>query len=1106
MINKMSKEPLTNSEKYVKKTNNIILMIGLSSLFIFIFGLILLIKSGNDVEEYTEPVFTENADVFGSIPTTSQSQGIEFSTMEGEIPLTTTPDPIPMGEVVLGTEAKNVLTLGTNGKASVKIVSVELADPPAAGFTFNDGCSNLTLTGDETCHITMGWVPVVAGNVQNNFIISWHELNLGKDSVKAAKVPVTGTAVTKEECNYCETTPEDAAASADKNAKSVRTAIGPDGKPIGNIDEDGYVRDANGNIIGRVGADGLIVDKDGNVMGVAENRRAVYDEFGNLIGYVNPDGTVVDLDGNVIGKMLPDGTVVDLDGNPIGKAVETGFVYDENGNIIGRILPDGTVVDMNGNVIGRVLPDGTVVDLNGNIIGSVTKPGRVAVDENGNVLGVVMPDGSVVDKDGNVVGIVDEEGNVFAKNSPLAGKKLRVAYDANGNVIGYIDENGNLLDANGNIIGKMLPDGTVVDLEGNVIGYAGDEIIFDEKGRILGKLISFDKIPITPQGTILGFLQNDGSIENEQRQIVGRAMPNGLVRDHAGAKVIAKMVRAGTVIGYGCNNIGYLDKDGKIKKGNKETNYKITPEGIVLDAEGKYIGETLKVGRVFDKECNFLGTIDSSGIVKDLNNRYVGCVNPDGSVLNEKGEFIGAVGRRGTAVDVNGKYLGEINTNNIVINEAKLPVGCVGLLGDVFNSKGAYIGKALGERYAYTLEGEYINQVDDKARVRIYGKPSAVLSANDLVLDENNRVLGVAVPAKTTIINSQGKIVGRLFVDGQIYDNKGVAQGALKNGGLSLYNGVYGAIAPKGEVVGVDGNILGVSTDSGVVISRYGDNLGVVNSKGDFFNNKWEYQGAISKKGAAIGYDGAYIGYAVSSGKIVDLEGKEVATISHDKKVINKSKEVIGEIIPEGIMVDVMGNYKGLLNSLGDVTDLNGEIITAILPGGASDKNLSLLNIGFAIDFGGQVLGIISPNGSVMSTTGVVLGKVLSDGNIMSVSGKIIGEAISGDIVISNDDKVVGYVNFDGKIVGKDATIIGRVLSGGLAIDMNDRILGKIYNIGTTILGSDGTYKGRLAPDGSVVDIRGNNIGYIKSNGSFIDLDKKVSGYVLGEVAKNRRN
>ena len=202
----------------------------------------------------------------------------------------------------------------------------------------------------------------------------------------------------------------------------------------------------------------------------------------------------------------------------------------------------------------------------------------------------------------------------------------------------------------------------------------------------------------------------------------------------------------------------------------------------------------------------------------------------------------------------------------------------------------------------------------------------------------------------------------------------------------------------------------------------------------------------------------------------------------------------------------MMGEYQGILNSLGDVIDTKGEAVTAVLPGGSSDKGISTLIGESVIDFSGNLLGFISPDGSVTDSKGVVLGRVLSDKNVMGVTGKIIGEVVQGDIVISNDDKVVGYVNFDSKIVDKDANIIGRALSGGLAVDLGNKILGKIYEIGATILGSDGEYKGRLDAEGKVINAIGVNIGYIKSNGSFIDLDKKVAGYVLGEVAKNRRN
>ena len=475
----MSDDQLTNSERYVKKTNTIILIIGLSSLLIFIFGLILLMSSGDDENLYEEPVFTDNADVFGAekVQNVEPAQGIEFSTIESEIPLTATPDPIPMGEVVLGTEAKNVLTLGTNGKAAIKIASVELADPPAAGFVFSDKCSGETLNGKDTCHITMSWNPVVAGNVQNNFIISWHEVNLGSESMKSAKVPVSGNAVNKEECRYCESSTSKAE-DADYG-KALQAAIGPDGKKIGVIDKDGYVRDENGNIIGKVSADGLILDKDGNVIGVAENSKTVYDEFSNPVGYVTPDGEVINDDGKVIGKVLPDGTALDFNGNSIGSTTDIGAVYDANGNLIGRALPDGTVVDKDGNVIGRVLPDGSVVDKDGTNIGSIAKTGRTVIDGDGKVMGVTLPTGEVVNADGEIIGKVDDNGAVVAADSPLMGKTLKVAYDKNGNVIGYVDKDGNLLNVKGEVIGKMREDGKITNLKGDIIGYAGEEIVFN---------------------------------------------------------------------------------------------------------------------------------------------------------------------------------------------------------------------------------------------------------------------------------------------------------------------------------------------------------------------------------------------------------------------------------------------------------------------------------------------------------------------------------------------------------------------------------------------------------------------------------------------------
>lgn len=110
----MNKEPLTHSETYLKKTNRIILTVGIASLLIFIFGLALLLLSNDTTVEYEAPNFTDNDDALNIAERQETTAGgIEFGNIiEDEIPLTTTPDPVPLGQVVIGTDAKNVLTLG----------------------------------------------------------------------------------------------------------------------------------------------------------------------------------------------------------------------------------------------------------------------------------------------------------------------------------------------------------------------------------------------------------------------------------------------------------------------------------------------------------------------------------------------------------------------------------------------------------------------------------------------------------------------------------------------------------------------------------------------------------------------------------------------------------------------------------------------------------------------------------------------------------------------------------------------------------------------------------------------------------------------------------
>ena len=85
-------------------------------------------------------------------------------------------------------------------------------------------------------------------------------------------------------------------------------------------------------------------------------------------------------------------------------------------------------------------------------------------------------------------------------------------------------------------------------------------------------------------------------------------------------------------------------------------------------------------------------------------------------------------------------------------------------------------------------------------------------------------------------------------------------------------------------------------------------------------------------------------------------------------------------------------------------------------------------------------------------------------------------------------------------------SVVGRIVADGLAVDNHNNVLGRVHNIGHTVLSNSGEYIGRMTAGGRVVENANREIGYIKSNGSFVDMDKNVSGYSLPEAARNRRN
>ena len=937
------------------------------------------------------------------------------------------------------------------------------------------------------------------------------------------------------------------------------------GNVIGYVDEDGNVRDFNGNIIGRVDENGNVIDTNGKIIGrIGKDwKDLAVDENGNAIGYIDEDGIVhnnddivgyIDKDGNIIGdRMITEN---------IGKVgTEKRLAYDKDGNVIGYIDDDGTVYDFNGNVIGHIDENGNIVDENGNVIGHAGEHHKLVYDENGNVIGYVDENGTVHDMSGKVIGRVDKNGNAVQTvkeetEHPVVGKKgaaIQLAYDENGNVIGYIDEDGNVRDFNGNIIGRVDENGNVIDSNGKIIGRVGEKanLALDKNGNIMGwvnnKNVAYDKsgkiigisdkdgniraygiqkigslldkmlLPITPDGKVLGELNNRGEIIS-QNKVVGKMRPSGLVTDKSGAKIIARGIHSGYIANWGCNYGYRLDRDGIVRHDGAETSIRIYADGTAWTDEGQFAGKIIETGSVYDDECNYIGEANADGYVRDSYNKEVGCLNPDGSVLDlEKPQIKGHIVKPRVVMSTEWQNLGVLEENGTLRGKGNEVIGCVNHNGEVFDKDMAYLGKTSNAYYAYDFNGKLLGTFDKNGKISIPGQSSVRLFLHNLIANRNNKIIGFAAPEVNVLIDAQGNIMGHLFPDGNVYDAEGEVVDRIKGAGIGLYGETPGKFLETGYVVDMDGQPLGFINYDLNIISTTGNIIGKSDAKGRFFDETGRQLGGIVHQGGVRGYNGAYLGYVVASGDVVELEddnedgdgnpyrrGDITGRIIPDGHIVRDGR-LVGEVLPESAMVDLFGSYIGYSNAHGVVVSADNTEIAALLPGGVTNNNISAMPKGLVIDFGGHIIGEILPDGRFMNVQKVISGNVMADGKVVSSEGRLLGEVVSGDIVIGNDDKVKGFIGFDGKVY-RSGSAIGKLLTDGLAVDNQNNILGHVYNIGNTVLSNNGDYAGRLAANGKVVENINKEIGFMKSNGSFIDADKNVAGYLLPEVAKNRRN
>ena len=135
-----------------------------------------------------------------------------------------------------------------------------------------------------------------------------------------------------------------------------------------------------------------------------------------------------------------------------------------------------------------------------------------------------------------------------------------------------------------------------------------------------------------------------------------------------------------------------------------------------------------------------------------------------------------------------------------------------------------------------------------------------------------------------------------------------------------------------------------------------------------------------------------------------------------------------------------------------------------------------------AIDFNGELLGKVIPDGKVVGFDNRLIGNVTADSLIINFEGNLIGGVVPQGIAIGNDAKPLGKVGNDGTVRLASGQVVGKALPNGLVINDYYDIIGAVVFPGL-VYGDEGQTVGRVTGDGQFTNLQGQSIGLITPDG-----------------------
>lgn len=210
---------------------------------------------------------------------------------------------------------------------------------------------------------------------------------------------------------------------------------------------------------------------------------------------------------------------------------------------------------------------------------------------------------------------------------------------------------------------------------------------------------------------------------------------------------------------------------------------------------------------------------------------------------------------------------------------------------------------------------------------------------------------------------------------------------------------------------------------------------------------------------------------------------------SADISAIDFNGNLLGKVIPDGSVVDFNNELIGHITADGFTVNEENDLIGGIVPQG------------IAISYNNSVLGKVNNDGTVTSLNDDYLGKVLPDGLVVNDNYDILGAVISPGLVYDDRGKIVGRVSGDGHLYNLSGEKTGYITASGYAFapvgaEQKVALIGKLMSSKMVITPS-GKFLGSIAPDGKVIDLNKTTVGNVHANGFVYNADGNIIGHVV---------